>query len=46
MITKSKPYLKQSIGLSSPANELELIQNMTMIRLYEKQIAVIYQEIE
>lgn len=41
-----KVTAKQSIGLASPANELELIQTITMIRLYDKQIAVIDQKIE
>lgn len=40
-----KRLAKQSIGLSSPANELELIQTMAMIRLYSHQIETVDQEI-
>jgi transposase len=40
-----KNLAKQSIGLSSPANELELVQTITIIRLYDDQIEMIDQEI-
>ncbi|MDI6667664.1 transposase [Leuconostoc falkenbergense] len=40
-----KKLAKQSIGLSSPANELELLQTIAMMRLYSDQIAVVDQEV-
>ncbi|MGQ4572694.1 hypothetical protein ACUIJP_00995 [Leuconostoc pseudomesenteroides] len=41
MAQQLKVLAKQSIGLSSPANALELVQTISVIRLYDEQINAI-----